>query len=798
MSKPTYQELERALQAREDFFLDFLGKARNIILWMDLEGKVTFINSYAAEFFCLQAEAALGRHVAEVILRDTPQARENVARAIRSHLARPQDYIPYELESVLHDGRRVWISWMNSTLLNRKGEPAQILCVGVDITERRRGEEDLRERERRFRAVADHTCDWECWHGPDGRLRWVNPAVEKVTGYTVEECLAQPDYPFFMIIEEDRGSCGEMFAKAMTGRTAGSGFPFRIRHRCGEIRWMSIAWQSIYDDDGEWLGLRAGIHDITEYMHASRALRRSEREYRELVENVRSIILRLDMDGRVTFFNEYARTFFGYREEEIIGRPVIGTIVPPEDSEGSDLAGKIGEVLQHPEEYSLTENENMRSDGSRVWVSWANRAVYGEDGGLKEILCIGIDITERRRAETALHESERKFRQIVEESVDGIILTDEEGRIVEWNRGSERIFGAPRTEAVGAYSWDILARSSTYWPRTEDGVTALRKEILDFLTTGTSELLGCLLEREIITPDGVRRTIQQVTSPIRTAKGFMGCSIVRDVTSLREAEERERLHRRQLIQADKMASLGILVSGVAHEINNPNNFILLNAEILANAWQSVTPILQERYEAGGDFPVAGIPYSRAHERIGRLITGLREGAERIEKIVAGLKTFTRLDSGEMTERIDLGAVLDSSLLIAGNLIRKSTSRFTVASAPDLPPVRGNFQRLEQVVLNLLTNACQALPSRDRGITVTTAADPEAGMVTLTVEDEGVGIAPEDMGHIFDPFFTTKRDSGGTGLGLSISYSIAQEHGGVLEIASEPGKGTRATVRLPVE
>ena len=270
-----------------------------------------------------------------------------------------------------------------------------------------------------------------------------------------------------------------------------------------------------------------------------------------------------------------------------------------------------------------------------------------------------------------------------------------------------------------------------------------------------------------------------------------------EIAERKRSQELAQMRQQQLMQADKMASLGILSSGIAHEINNPNNFILLNARIFSRVWNDVAPILEEYFNRNGDFALAGMPYTQAHERIGQLISGMSEGAQRIQKIVQGLKDFARQDTGELDQPVDINSVIEAAVLIAGNLIKKSSERFSCEYESDLPKIRGNVQQLEQVIINLITNSCHALQDRQKSIRITTSYDTAADCIIVEVRDEGTGISPENLKHIMDPFFTTKRNSGGTGLGLSISYNIARAHGGDLEFTSEVGKGTTAILNLPV-
>jgi signal transduction histidine kinase len=266
----------------------------------------------------------------------------------------------------------------------------------------------------------------------------------------------------------------------------------------------------------------------------------------------------------------------------------------------------------------------------------------------------------------------------------------------------------------------------------------------------------------------------------------------------KQAEESARQGREQLVHLDKMAALGTLVSGVAHEINNPNNFIMLNAPVLSDACKSVMPILDEYYAANGEFLMGGLPYSEMRENIPALFSGIFEGAKRIKNIVDNLKGFARVETPDMTQSVDMNAVVKSALGLLGNLIRKSTRNFTADYAGDPPVLKGNFQRIEQVVVNLVQNACEALPDRHKGIRIKVRSDRGAQKVVVTVQDEGVGIPANHLPHVLDPFFTTKRNIGGTGLGLSVSSGIVNDHGGSIDFASTVGKGTTVTLTLPME
>jgi PAS domain S-box-containing protein len=270
----------------------------------------------------------------------------------------------------------------------------------------------------------------------------------------------------------------------------------------------------------------------------------------------------------------------------------------------------------------------------------------------------------------------------------------------------------------------------------------------------------------------------------------------RDITLRVRMEAEAQYIQAKLIQANKMTSLGLLVSGVAHEINNPNNFILANSQLLDLAWQDALKVLREYYRDHGDFKIGGIPFSAFDEQSRHLFAGITDGSRRINEIVNNLKEYVRAGAVPLEQEVSINQVVTSAINILHYELIKHTDRFHLILGEDLPPIRGISQQLVQVVTNLVINACQSITDKKCGIWVTTSFDKSADQVLITVRDEGQGIPENLRGRIMDPFFTTKLDSGGTGLGLFINQSIINEHGGSLEFTSEPGRETVFTVKIP--
>lgn len=252
----------------------------------------------------------------------------------------------------------------------------------------------------------------------------------------------------------------------------------------------------------------------------------------------------------------------------------------------------------------------------------------------------------------------------------------------------------------------------------------------------------------------------------------------------------------QLMQTDKLALLGQLVSGIAHEINNPNTFIRGNVLIIQEAIHDILPILDEYHRNEKNLKIARLNYDVFRSSIPVLLEDMAQGTNRIKTIVEGLRKFAKRDDGILNDEVDLNEIIQSCLrLVANQIGRKAKIKLQLDGK--LPKVKGNSQRLEQVVVNIMINAAQAIENKMGTIVITTAYREKEKENLLRITDNGKGIDEKTMKQIFDPFFTTKRNQGGTGLGLSIAYGIVKEHKGRIEIESKLGSGTTFSVFIPV-
>jgi signal transduction histidine kinase/uncharacterized protein YdcH (DUF465 family) len=256
----------------------------------------------------------------------------------------------------------------------------------------------------------------------------------------------------------------------------------------------------------------------------------------------------------------------------------------------------------------------------------------------------------------------------------------------------------------------------------------------------------------------------------------------------------EKTYDQQLLQADKLASLGQLVSGIGHEINNPNQFIRGNVKIIKQSLEDILPIIDEYAEAHPDFQVARLKYDFFREHIMTLVDDMAHGSERIKGIVEGLRTFVRKDDGLLVDTVDINTLIEASTRLVHKEVHKYAD-IELDLADDLPTFTGNAQKIEQVMINLIVNASEAMREDIKGL-VTVRTRLEGNTIIVDVKDNGVGMNQQTIKQIFDPFFTTKRAKGGTGLGLAIAYRIIEEHGGNISVRSKTGAGTTFAIRIP--
>lgn len=378
----------------------------------------------------------------------------------------------------------------------------------------------------------------------------------------------------------------------------------------------------------------------------------------------------------------------------------------------------------------------------------------------------------RKHAEMALFESEERLKHLVAAAQDAIIMVDPGGRVSLWNQAAIRMLGYTEQEAIGQDLHHFIAPERFH--------TAFTEAFVDFQRTGRGSAVGQVRELAAQRKDGSEFPIELSLAPVQLAGGWHAVGIMRDITERKRMQGERESMEAQLRQQQKLESLGTLAGGVAHEINNPINGVMNYAQLI-----------QDRLPA--DSPLAEFTGEILHE------------TQRVATIVRNLLTFARNEkqSHSPARMVD---IVEGTLSLIRTVIRHDHITLNIRIPSDLPELKCRSQQIQQVLMNLMTNARDALNERHPGQAAGKDMDVSAHLfekegrrwIRVTVEDHGTGISPEVRARMFDPFFTTKRRDQGTGLGLSISHGIVTDHHGQLTVETEPGRFTRVHMDLPVD
>ena len=480
------------------------------------------------------------------------------------------------IETALHTGSAEGLhDVVGETLITSRQELEELIrrrtiALTREIEERRRVEKALRDSEARYRDLLENIPD--VWYSLDdqGRLTAVNTSAADFYGYNPDEVLGRGFSDF--IHPDDRDMVAESFIDAIvTHRENTRGLRFRVVSRSGRPYWVELNSHMRFDEKGNFFREEGAIRDINETMDLEQRLRASEEQYRLLVESADLIVVRWTPDGRITYINRFGESFFGYSRDELIGRPIVGSIVPDKESTGRDLNKFILELTKRPLAHRTHFNENINRRGDRFWISWTNKAVTDKEGRLVEILAFGRDDTAQREAEklvkwaqtslterveqqtrtlmdtnealrceverrtrleAELRENEELQRQAVENSPNPIFTIDREGMILTWNRACERVFGyGQNVIGVGHERlWASITRPNAV------------QNMVDRIFNG--EVLG---EQELSyrCRDGsIRHTVSRLY-PLLNARGETQACVISstDITQRRKAEEALRESR---------------------------------------------------------------------------------------------------------------------------------------------------------------------------------------------------------------------------------------------------------------
>jgi two-component system NtrC family sensor kinase len=622
-----------------------------------------------------------------------------------------------------------------------------------DITERKRMEREIREATKRFEKIAEMGEDGIIVFDEDSRIEFANQRASEIMGVPKDQILGRE---FFSLI----GKRDEEFLEEMVMRGEGMGekvcTEMLIQNPQNQVIETEVCIAPTRSEDGR-IKTYAYIRDITERKKFEKELKESEEKYRNLFESVRHGLFISTKEGRFLDCNQAMWGVLGYQsKEEFLKIDIAKDLyMNPEDRKMfQGLVEKQGFVKDFEVEWKNKKGEKITVLNTAVAKRDEKGTVIGYEG-------IKIDISDRKRMEGELKEANEFLMNLIESSVDGIIVTDMKGDILIFNKGAVDLLGYKSEEVVGK-----MNIRSIY----QYGVA---KEVMEKLRSPDFGGVGKLTSFPIFHRGKNGEMIEGDLSAslIYNEKGneIASVGIFKDLRERLKMERELREIQQALLQSEKLAAMGRLTSQIAHELNNPIYGIMNTLELLKTE----------------------IPPESKRRRI--LELSLSE-IQRLSEMLRNMLSFSKPEE-EKRRPIKIDELVEGILLMMEKQMRESNIQVETSFDPDIPEIMASTNQMRQVMLNIIKNAKEAMP---KGGTLTVRTAREGNKVLIHIRDTGVGIPEEIRDKIFEAFFTTKQKVKGVGLGLSVCYGIIKDHGGEIKVESEEGKGTTFTISLPIE
>lgn len=716
------------------------------------------------------------------IQRVHPEDRERVEKLMEASLEDHQMFST-DFQVVGDDGQTRWVHTIGNVICDDSGEAVRLLGLVQDVTGQKTIEHSLIESEEKYRSLVDTMAEGLVLLDIQGKIIDCNPAAISILEFKsrdmiVGKSLMTESWELFRTNMEPVQRNEWPDITAFDHGTSIEGLVLGLRNFVGKLVWLRINAEMIatgLTDSGT--ALLVTFADISDLVVAEQSLRNTIQTFSALVAAAPLAIMTSNPLGQITSWNGAAEEQFDWECSDILGQsfPALGLFLTETAKEefnwqhGAEiLRGK--ELLQR------------KKDGSYSNIRLYRAPLYDEENEFLGLVGIVEDVTESKTTQQQLEINEERYRLLFEEFQallngipDAIMLLSTDRRLIWANDVANRLLLGASEQSPEQCSCERFCVSRA-------------KECEKCPVTLSLSSKG--LEEALMEAPG-NKMLGVKAFPLKNEQGeanrvIVIASDVTEKTMLREEADR----------AGRLASLGELSAGIAHEINNPTGLLLMNLPIIRDALNDAMPMLTDYSRDHEDFFFGGIRFSRMASQIFSIMDESINSARRIRGIVEDLKRFARSNDQQDLERVDLNQAVKQSIRLVTVKINKSTDRFVCNLAKDLPRVMANTLRIEQVIINLLVNATQALSDKSQGIEVQTLFDDSDGRVKIIVADEGCGIKPDDLKRISDPFFTTKRSQGGTGLGLSVSSRIVRELNGRLDFESTWGEGTRVTLSLP--
>jgi len=647
-------------------------------------------------------------------------------------------------------------------VLDAAGKLEKTIHIATDITERKHAEDAPRESEEKYRTLTEQSL-MGIVVLQDFRIVFANNAFAEISGYSVEELLLLPPAKVqAMIHPEDQALVWGRFRDRLAGKAVPPHYEYHGIRKDGTVCLLEMHSNRI--EYGGKLAIQGAIIDITDRKQAEETLRYREEHFQALIENSSDVITVIDSLGTVRYQSPNYKAVWGRAPTGEIGRDMLKDVHP---DEAALVSEKFDYLLKNPRGIVSINVRAQHTDGS-----WRTIEVVGHNLLDNPVVC-GIvvnfrDITKRKQAEEKLRQSEKRYRLIAENTRDVIITTDMNLRLT-YVSPSIKYLTTSTTEEVMAMSLEELLTPASLEVATKAFVEEL--EIANRQPRDPTR--SRILELEVMRQDGSTVWTEARTNFLRGAEdqpvGLI--TVLRDMTERRKAEEEKIELELKAQVASRLASVGEMVAGVAHEINNPLTVVT-----------GYAPLLMDRKDIPAD--------------IQRDLALINDGAQRVAGIIRRLLAFSRQTKPEQ-KLVGINELIEGALALRAYHLITSNIKLTTQLAPDLPPTVADPGQIQQVLLNLIVNAETEMKLAHGKGKLTITTEKSDNTIKISVKDDGPGIKPEIMDRIFDPFFTTRKVGQGTGLGLSLCYGIVAEHNGKIYAKSKPGKGATFIVELPI-
>lgn len=594
-----------------------------------------------------------------------------------------------------------------------------------------------------------------------GKLDWSVDIMcnsDRVCGYSVEEFQRGEVNWLDIVHPDDRKRVSEEGAKLAQHPTKFVQ-EYRIITKGGDTRWVEDHKTSDFGDDGAFVGINGVVFDITERKKGEDSLRESEEKFRRITEHSFDAVFTADLNGILTYASPSVTKVLGYSPEEMVGKGPAQFMAESSTEKVRHLLAEIAGGSNSPD---AIEIDIWKKDGSVATVD-LNAVSVRKDGKIIGVQESMRDITQRKRAEAALRESEERYRTLVESAGETIATIDRDGVYLFMNKvGAERLGGKP-DDYIGKTMWDAFPKEIA------DRQVASVRAVID---SGQGMNVTVLTRLR-----GELRWYNTSIEPLRDGGGEITAALIiaRDVHEIRQAEAELEAYRDKMVQAERLASLGTLSATLAHELAQPLTVIALAIE-----------------NSLADLETASCPQAVTEE----LRDSLDEVAN-VTSIVERFRDFARKSSVKTVDTVNLDAVARRILKLLSKRAQNAGVALRLKGMDELPPVYLNEKDLEQLFFALVENAIQAADNhKSRGLIIDGAAKDE--YIELRFSDNCGGIEPKNVDKIFEPFFTTKPPGQGTGLGLCIVQRVAERSGGKVRLENKPGEGSTFVVTLGIK